>query len=306
MDKVNVAVIGYGHLGKWHAEKAEQCENANLKFIVEANEDVHQTIKDKYPNTEIVTDYHSILDQVDAAIVVTPTKTHFPIVLDLAKKNLHIFCEKPLVSTIDECNQLKDVLHDSKKILQVGHSERFHKVWYEKDLINRFFGGHEFIKIKRVAAFKGRATDVDVVQDLMIHDLDLLMFLTGEEPESMRAFGKKLITKNWDFVSAELDFKSGKHAQLTVSRIHTEEVRMVEVINETGCLKVDLMNRVVSIFDSESKKIDSFEYEKRDHLLEEQKQFYKSILENKDSIINFEDGEKAVRLVENVLNSIKS
>jgi predicted dehydrogenase len=306
MDCVNVAVIGYGHLGKWHAEKAESLKDSNLKFIVEQNTEVHNEIKEKYPHTKIVSDYKDILREIDAAIVVTPTMSHFSIVRDLIEAGIHIFCEKPLVSTVAECAQLKKLISDNSKILQVGHSERFHKVWYQKEIVERFFRHHEFIKIKRVAAFKGRATDVDVVQDLMIHDLDLLMFLTGEKPSSMRAYGKKLITKNWDFVSAELDFESGKHAQLTVSRIHTEEVRMVEVINKTGCLKVDLMNRVVSIFDSESKKIESFEYDKTDHLLEEQKQFYRSILEGKESVIGFDDGEKAVALVENVLNSIES
>lgn len=306
MKSVNVAVIGYGHLGKWHAEKAQQLPQANLKYIVERSVELHADIQKKYPDAKIVTEYEPILNEVDAAIVVTPTITHFQIVKDLLKAGLHVFCEKPMVSNLNECHQLKDLVDSRRLVFQVGHSERFHKIWYNDEVIKRFFGHHEFIKIKRVASFKGRATDVDVVQDLMIHDLDLLSFLTGEEPSSMRAFGKKIITDNWDFVSAELDYKSGRHAQLTVSRIHTEEVRYVEVVNTTGCLKVDLMNRVVSIFEKESKKVKSFEYEKTDHLLEEQLQFYSAILENKPSIIDFCEGENAVKLVESVLNSIET
>ena len=180
-EKIKIAVLGYGHLGKWHCQKVKHFSHeAELIAIVEKkalSEDVKLLLAKEYPNCLIVNDISEVIDQIDAAIVVTPTSSHFELVDYLLKNKKHVFCEKPLTSTLKESLKLKERVESSGSTLQVGHSERFHEVWDLLKYYSDFFKYPSIVKINRVAPLKGRATDVDVVQDLMIHDIDLMMFL---------------------------------------------------------------------------------------------------------------------------------
>jgi predicted dehydrogenase len=175
-----------------------------------------------------------------------------------------------------------------------------------KEAYNDYFKAPAHITLKRVAPFKGRATDVDVVQDLMIHDLDLLVFLFKETPISVDAVGYKMRTNKYDYMSANFKFKSGHRATITVGRNQTKEVRELEISNTTGTLLVDLMKNEIT------EARGSFEgpeftktivYEKRDHLMLEHEHFYDSIINNKPPIVSLEDGVLAVRLIDKVLES---
>lgn len=310
MKKLRVAVIGYGHLGKWHAQKAQAFpELAELKYIVEKFPAGREAAQASYPGVKIVSDISECINDIDAGIVVTPTSFHFEIVEYLLKNKKHVFCEKPLTETTTQALKLKTLLNEAKVILQVGHSERFHQAWERKEKYKQFFESPAHITLKRVAPFKGRATDVDVVQDLMIHDLDLLVYLFGETPVSVEAMGFKMRTNRYDYVTANFKFKSGNRATISVGRNQTKEVRELEISNKAGTLLVDLMRNEISealgsMAGPEFVSLD--QYEKRDHLLLEHKHFYHSIIENKKPIISLEDGLLAVRLIDAVLESVES
>jgi predicted dehydrogenase len=307
MKKIKVAVIGYGHLGKWHCQKAESfAEIAELLYIVEKFEAAQLLAAKNHPQAKIVDDISKCINDIDAAIVVTPTSFHYEIVEYLLKNNKHVFCEKPITENTEQALKLKNLLLGKNLILQVGHSERFHNAWEMKSNYLDYFKAPAHITLKRVAPFKGRATDVDVVQDLMIHDLDLLVYLFNETPVSVDAVGYKMRTNKYDYVSANFKFQSGHRATITVGRNQTKEVRELEISNTTGTLLVDLMkNEIIEArgsFDG-PEFTKTIPYEKRDHLMLEHKHFYESILENKPPIVSIDDGILAVKLIDKVLES---
>lgn len=310
MKKVKIAVIGYGHLGKWHAQKAESFPDiAELKYIVEKFPAGMEAAKAAHPNVNVVDDISKCINDIDAAFVVTPTSFHYELVDYLLKHNKHVFCEKPLTETTSQALKLKELLKDKSLILQVGHSERFHQAWERKENYKQFFAPPAHITLRRVAPFKGRATDVDVVQDLMIHDLDLLVYLFGETPVTVESIGFKMRTNRYDYVSSNFKFKSGHRATITVGRNQTKEVRELEISNKSGTLLVDLMKNEISeaLGSSPGPEFVSLDkYEKRDHLMLEHEHFYDSILNKKKPIVSLEDGLLAVALIDKVIESVET
>ena len=234
----------------------------------------------------------------------TPTSFHYQVCEKLLLAGKHVFCEKPLTSTYEQALKLKSMKGDQS--FQVGHSERFHAVWESLGPQKKYFEDSPVVTLERQAPFKGRATDVDVVQDLMIHDIDLILFLLNEKPTSVKAVGKKQRTDKWDYVKAFFNFASGAQATISVGRNHVLEVRSLESVNNFGCLRVDLFNRKTFEASSKSNTVEESEYEKRDHLLEEHKGFYKTILNPDISPkVSIDDGIQAVYFVEMVLKSLE-
>lgn len=306
MKKVKVAVIGYGHLGKWHTQKAHGHELSELVAVVEPFEAGQKAVKEAYPDLKVVSSVDEILNEIDAAIIVTPTSTHYELTKNLLQANKHVFCEKPLCSDMEQVNDLEQYIGD--KILQVGHSERCHEAWDKIGDKLRSNNSSKTIKINRYAAFKGRATDVDVVQDLMIHDIDLLLYLFDEKPVSVRAYGHKIRTDKWDHVTAEFQYESGTVAYITSGRNHIHEVRSLEVMSDQGCDYVDLFtNKIFHGTNSEFENgdfVSEESYEKRDHLLIEHDHFYKSVINKTSPMVTYADGKAAIHIIEKVLNSL--
>ena len=308
MKKVKVAVIGYGHLGKWHTQKADQLETSELVGVVEPNENTKKLILETYPQIKVVSHIEEIIDEIDAAVIVTPTSTHFDLCKMLLKANKHIFCEKPLCSTYEQALNLKDEIKD--QVVQVGHSERCHEVWenYEEQFSK--LPAKKTIKLTRHAAFKGRATDVDVVQDLMIHDIDLMLYLFKEKPRSVISRGYKIRTDKWDHVCSHFYYDSGMDVIITSGRNHVKEVRSLEVMSSKGCTYVDLFQGNIQFAThaqyDDGEYVKGFDYHKRDHLLIEQKAFYEAILNGSRPMVTYDDGLNAVYYVSNVLESLDS
>ncbi|RLA63329.1 MAG: hypothetical protein DRQ88_05720 [Epsilonproteobacteria bacterium] len=303
---VKVAVIGFGHLGKWHAEKAASLAkemNISLTAIVEKYPSAREKAANLYPGITITPDLSDIIDLVDAAIVVTPTSTHSSVIKELLKKNKHVFCEKPLTPTYEEALEIENLAKDKGLIFQVGHSERFHQSWEMVDEFKEIFDTPGVVTINRLGAFKGRATDVDVVNDLMVHDLDILLHLFGEYPETITSNGYKILTDNFDYVKTRLGFKSGRVATITSSRNHIEEVRTFELTNDKGTIVIDLLNNEIK-HANKSGKVEVIKYNKRDHLLLEQESFYQAILTGSKVPVTLKDGVMAVKLVGEVLESL--
>ena len=309
MKKVNVAVVGCGHLGKWHARKVCEIDSARLVGIVEISEEEKARVQNLYPDVYVTTSLEEIIKDIDAAIVATPTQSHYEIMEILLTSQKHVFCEKPLTSTLHEAMRIRDLAKKQKLVVQVGHSERFHRSWNERAKFPEFFKEPGTVRISRLAPFKGRATDVDVVQDLMIHDLDLIGYLFGEIPSKVHSVGHKIRTDKWDYVTSKFHFNSGREAFITVARNHIKEVRDFEITNKNGCLYIDLLNSEFHVARADATESHGFvkidKYPSRDHLLEEQKHFYDSILYQKTVVVGVEDGVLAVRLVEKVLEGLE-
>lgn len=310
MKQVRTAVVGFGFLGKWHAQKAATIASCDFKYIVENFPAGQTAAKASHPTIEVTGDLRSVIPEIDAAIIVTPTSLHHEIAKTFLEAGKHVFCEKPLCSTAEQAKELASIAHANKVVLQVGHSERCHEAWEKLRPEFLIMKGPLSIRLDRYAAFKGRATDVDVVQDLMIHDIDLMLWLFGRSVLEVRAWGHKIRTKVWDHVTAQFTLEGGAQAILTMGRNHVHEVRALEVFHESGLTRVDLFANkiqtapaqdiVPGIFTKEES------YNKRDHLLIEQEAFYNSILQNKPAMVTAAEGVKAVELVEDVLKALES
>lgn len=309
MKKVRVATIGYGFLGKWHAQKAaaltDLCE---LVAIVEKFPAAREAAAAAHPQTRVVETWQEIANEIDAAVIVTPTSLHYAVARDLLLAGKHVFCEKPLCSTSPEARELDALARSKNLVLQVGHSERCHQAW-EKLALHELTGPVH-LRIDRYAPFKGRATDVDVVQDLMIHDIDLMLSLFGRKVLSVSAQGFKIRTKHWDHVVATFALDGGMTATITSGRNSVTEVRALDVMHATGATRVDLFqNKILRAPQGEvSPGVFTAEeaYEKRDHLLLEQRAFYRSVAAGEKVFVTAQDGVAAIACVEAVLTALET
>ncbi len=307
---VRVVVFGMGHLGRWHVDKVMALEDAELVAVVDPQIDTQKKLDDKNLDIPHITSPEECFQAIefDAGIVATPTSLHFGLCEQLVLLGKHVFCEKPMTSTYEEALKLEEVAKEKDVVFQVGHSERYHSIWEEVRKKQSYFQGSPIFQLQRRAPFKGRATDVDVVQDLMIHDLDLLLYLYGEKPKRIKALGKKIRTSKWDFVRAFLEYENGAQATIAVGRNYTQEVREFEVVNNEGVLFVDLFKRTLKEAhrsESETFVRDTF-YDARDHLLEEQRLFYGAITKKNEPVVAVEEGREAVYYVSKVLEALET
>jgi predicted dehydrogenase len=310
MKKVRVAVLGYGHLGKWHCQKVEAHKDvAEFVAIVEKFPAGQDAARAAHPGVRVVSDIKEVISDIDAAFIVTPTSTHFELVKYLLENNKHVFCEKPVCSNDSEAGKLKEIAAGKNVVLQVGHSERFHEAWEKLRGKLQTLPTPYTVRINRYAPFKGRATDVDVVQDLAIHDLDLVLHLFKSKPVSVSAEGFKIRTSNWDHATIDVRMENECHALVVVGRNATKEVRDLEVVSKAGTIHVDLFANKFAVATSDKYDDGTFvkeeAYSKRDHLLLEHKNFYESIREGRPAIVNLKDGMNAVHLVDCALKSME-
>lgn len=307
MNKIKVALIGFGHLGKWHAQKVIALkEYAELVAIVEPFNT--KAASEAYPNILVVKSVKEVMDKFAAAIIVTPTSLHFELAKELLLSDKHIFCEKPVTETYNESKELIKIAEKKNKVFAVGQSERCHQIFEEREKFADFLEGTVSIRIDRYAPFKGRATDVDVVSDLMIHDIDMMLYLMKRVPKSVHSIGFKMRTDKWDMVTSFFEFNDGSKAAITVGRNNTTEVRRFESANKNGVVEIDLFANKIRTAHASSKTPETFvneeSYPKRDHLLIEQEAFYKAISGNGKPLADLADGAKAVYLVDKVLEGL--
>ena len=305
MQQLKVAVLGYGYLGKWHCQKVEAA-GATLFAIVEKFPVNAEAAKAAHPTARVVSDLSEILNQIDAAVVVTPTSTHHQLVKTLLENDKHVFCEKPLCFTLKEANEILALAQTKNSVLQVGLSERFHEAW---EILNKDYSPYLkspfTMRISRFAPFKGRASDVDVISDVMIHDLDLMVYLTQKKPILVKATGHINKTTKWDHVLAYFDLPDNSSCSILSSRNHTREVRELEIANSEGCFVLDMATLEISVT-RKNGEMEKRTCAKRDHLLLEHKAFYNSILNKSKTLVNVLDGHYANLLVDHVTKSLET
>ena len=305
---IRTAIIGFGHLGKWHARKSLTLEKElpiKLSVIIEPSEAVREEASKEFPDCQLFSSIEDAIAHFDAAIVVSPTSTHLEVMEPLLRGKKHILCEKPMVASLVEAKKLRNFLEGQALVFQVGHSERYRPVWeaYAKLPFNET--GPLSVRINRLAPFKGRANDVDVARDLMIHDLDALNILFKEPPILLFAHGKKYRTNHWDFVSASFHFpKSGSFAQVTAGRGLPNEIREVEIVGNAGSCHLDLLRNEIR-YCSKGEATKTLTFGESDLLLDEQKEFFNAIIECRKAKISFEEGYRAVFMVDKVLQAVE-
>jgi predicted dehydrogenase len=233
--KPRIAVIGVGSFGRNHLRVIDQSEKAELAGIVEpdaARADVAAANHNcrKFANIE------ELAGHADAAIVATPTVSHAAVGCELMEMGLDVLIEKPLAHTVDAARTLVETAARCGRILQVGHLERFNPAVIA---LGKALGTPLFFEIHRLSEFSPRCLDVDVVLDLMIHDIDIVLSLTGQVPEEIRAAGIRILSEKVDIANVRLQFPSGCVANLTASRVSTERVRKLRLFQPHEYISLD-------------------------------------------------------------------
>jgi len=238
-NQLKVGVIGVGHLGQHHARIYSTLPNTTLVAVLDLDKARGQLIAKRYHVT-FCENLANLLPQVHAVSVAVPTSAHYPIVKTCLEAELHVLVEKPITSTIDEGNELVRLAKEKQVVLQVGHIERFNPV---VDVARPYIDHPGFIECHRLGPFQPRGTDVDVVLDLMIHDLDMVLSFNLGHVQQVEAVGMPVFTKIIDIANARIEFSRGCVANLTASRVSTGRLRKLRVFHPDRYLSVDYQAR---------------------------------------------------------------
>ena len=313
MKKLKCAVIGVGYLGRFHAQKyktiAETTGKVELVGVCDANSDRVAEIA-REVETKAYSNYKELIGKVDAVTIATSTRTHFEIAKFFLENGVHVHVEKPMTATIAEAEELVKIAREKKLKLQVGHVERFNAALTaaKEKLMNPLF-----IECHRLAPFKPRGVDVDVILDLMIHDLDVILSLVKSPVKSVSAVGAPVLTKYVDIANARVEFESGTVANVTSSRVSQTSTRKFRVFQSSQYLSIDFGTSEVNLTTKTSEEwkenqipleFDSWNMDKVDALLEETKAFIACIENDSRPIVSGEDGLVALTLAERISNDI--
>lgn len=250
MQKLKCAVIGTGYLGKFHAEKYANLPECELVAVVDINEETAKTTAEKH-GAQALTDYSSLLGNVDAVSIVVPTTLHYQVAKDFLNAGSHVLIEKPITTTVEQADELIAIAKAKNLILQVGHLERFNPAILALDKDEKPL----FIESHRLSPFNPRANDVSVVLDLMIHDIDIILALVNSEIERIDASGTAVLTKGTDIANARLTFKNGCVANVTASRISMKLERKMRLFRPSSYASVDFQNRVLQKYRTGDKEM---------------------------------------------------
>jgi len=248
--RVKVAVVGVGYLGGFHAEKYAAMSDVDLIGVVDIDEErlsqIAQSVGSKPYN-----DYREILDRVDAVSIAVPTTLHSRIAIPFLEKGIAVLLEKPMTSNLDEAYEIIDAAKRGKGILQIGHLERFNPA------IIALAGSIKrpmFIEVHRISPFRKRSTDVDVILDLMIHDIDIILSLVDSKIASVEAVGVPVLTDQVDIANARVRFESGCIANITASRVSLDVMRKIRIFQPDSYISIDYAKKAVDIYRLSSKK----------------------------------------------------
>lgn len=232
---MRVAVIGVGHLGKHHARILADTSGVDLVAVADLDRDRADQVAAER-GTRAVTAWRDLLDLVEAVTIAAPTEAHLEIAQACLERSIHVLVEKPMTPTTADADRLIRIARDSGAVLAIGHTERFNPA---VERVRGLIREPRFIEVHRLGAFPDRSLDIDVVFDLMIHDLDLVLSLVGGEVRAIEAVGVPVLTPRVDIANVRLRFSGGCIANLTASRISRERVRKIRFFQRDAYISVD-------------------------------------------------------------------
>ena len=311
---INIGVIGVGHLGQHHVKHYKSIEDANLIGIFDINNDRAEKIGNKY-DVPIFQKIEYLLDKVDAVSIVTPTPNHIEAARQCIDKKKHVFIEKPITVTLEEADELLKLSKEKNVLIQVGHIERLNPALIA---LKPYPIEPKFIEIQRLAPYTTRGTDVPVVLDKMIHDIDILLSLVKSPVKSIKATGLSILTGSLDIAHARIRFESGTVASIMSSRVAKDEVRKVKIFQKNLYTTMDLLlglTEVYKIIDNKDNNSEAVmtvplnnsneekfiayekpEVSKKDPLKMELQNFISSIQGKETPIVSGKDGRDALKV----------
>jgi predicted dehydrogenase len=308
LQRVRVAVIGTGNMGQHHARIYSEMAQVELVGIVEINELRGRQCAARY-RTQFFPDYRDLFDKVDAVNIVVPTSLHYEIAKDFLEHDVHVLVEKPITVDIMQAKRLVSLAKRRNLVLQVGHLERFNPA---VALLKQFVKKPLYVEAHRLSYPSRRNTDVGVIWDLMIHDLDILLNLVNSPVEHVTAVGRSLYSPHEDLASVQVHFGNGCVANLVASRISGERLRQLQVVEEDGdsvrTLSLDFINQTLAVLSpANERQTNPPEYipiKKEEPLRLELEHFTECVTTNRTPLVSGEDGKRALELAISAVNNM--
>ncbi|MES2777680.1 MAG: Gfo/Idh/MocA family oxidoreductase [Bacteroidota bacterium] len=319
---VKVGVFGVGHLGKFHLNNWKEIGAATLVGFYDPNDENAQEVEDKYGLKRFV-DAEDLMDQCDAVDIVAPTNHHFELVKMALRKSLHVFVEKPLANTMDEAREIIKLAKEANVKVQVGHVERFNPAYLAaiKYQLNPMF-----IEVHRLAQFNPRGTEVSVILDLMIHDIDIVLALVKSPVKNISASGVAVMTDTPDIANVRIEFTNGCVANLTSSRISMKKMRKMRLFQKDAYIGIDFLAKkteIIKIHEASDEGVFSFDLETPNGgkktiavatpevkdgnaILMELQSFVQAIQDNKTTAVSEVDGFMAMDVAHQILEKMGS
>ena len=327
MEKVKTGVIGVGHLGRHHARVYSQVPEAQLVGVHDTDSEKGQKVAMEF-DTKYFENLSDLLERIDAVSLVVPTTFHYALAIDILDRGKNLLIEKPITETVKQAEEILSLAKAKNLILQVGHIERFNPAF---KMIENLALEPKFIESHRLAQFDPRGTEVAVILDLMIHDLDLILTLVKSEVKSIEAAGVSVISDSEDIANARLTFESGCVANITSSRISARPLRKMRLFQKNSYISLDFLQRSVEIYklmdvgsipkEEKDKKTlvgniptgevgKTIVYEKpeiksEDMLTSEIKSFLDAVKNRTHPKVSGEDGKRALKLALEIVNKAK-
>ena len=328
MEKLKVAVIGTGHLGKEHARIYSEIPEVSLVGVVDTNKDTGEAVARRC-KTRYYSSVKEILNKVDVASVVVPTKSHYEITKDLLNNGIHVLVEKPMTGTVSEAEDLIKLSKQSSTILQPGYIERFNPAL---EAIKKLDVSLKFIECHRLSPFTLRSADIGVVLDLMIHDIDIILYLSKSKVKKIDAVGVNVIADKEDIANARIQFENGCVANITASRVSFEPMRRIRLFSENSYISLDYQKQEALIYkkspkltlksiDAESKgvssildlknfsfgdmlKIERIKMDNQEPLRKELESFIDCVKNGKQPVVSGEEGIEAIKIADIIREEI--
>ncbi|RPI18541.1 MAG: gfo/Idh/MocA family oxidoreductase [Ignavibacteriae bacterium] len=324
--KIKAGLIGCGHLGSIHCKLLNEISNKrqDIEFIGIYDIDGSRTneISDKF-KIKSFNSYDELLSEINSVIIVTPTSTHYDIAAKAIEKGINIFIEKPVTSNVNEANELINLAKNTNCKIQVGHVERFNPALTS---LAKYNLQPLFIESHRLSQFNPRGTDVSVIHDLMIHDIDIILHLVKSPVKTIDANGVAVISDNIDIANARITFENGCVANITASRISLKKMRKMRLFQKSAYISIDFAEnkseiyRIIDNSDidsspfsfpvSETRKIvmEQPEADVKDNnpIRNELESFFDSIIFNKEVKVTIEEAKQAVKVAEKIIEKIST
>jgi predicted dehydrogenase len=309
VQKIRVGVIGVGYFGQFHAEKYAKIDGVELVGVVDTNPSRAKEVAKRF-RTQAFFHHTELFDKVQAVSIAIPTPLHHPVTKEFFLQGIDVLLEKPIASTLQEADELIGLAESKDLIFQVGHLERFNGALapLEKIVQNPLF-----IESHRMGPFSGRATDVDVVIDLMVHDIDILLHWIDSKVKQSQATGLSILTPHLDVANARIEFENGCIANLTASRISREKIRKTRIFQPDGTISIDYLLQKISVSKKESRPgregipemvTHDILARKVDLLESEILSFLKSVKDRKNVCVSGGEGRRALEVALQILQKI--
>jgi predicted dehydrogenase len=308
-EKLRTAVVGIGHLGRHHARLLSAMDGASLVAVVDR---VPEKAADAAAATgaRAFTNYREVLDEVDAVVIAVPTEIHHEIAVPFLERGIAVLVEKPMSRSLADADSMIDAARRTNAVLAVGHTERFNPA---VTAIAPLVTAPRFIEVHRLSAFPERSLDIDVVFDLMIHDLDVIMSMVGDEVTSIEAVGVPVLTSNYDIANVRLRFASRCIANLTASRISRDRVRKIRFFQPDSYISIDYASQEVEGWrlvrqDGERPRIEGgpVPVERDEPLRRELADFVRAARARAKPLVDGEAGKRALVLASRIAEQMES